>query len=258
MNCIKTTFVLCVLFVIPIASQEVDNTAEQGENFEGDMILNSEQKMATEGSLRNVFIAKKYRWPNNTLRYRIDIESFDPSQIEHIHEAMATIESVSCVKFAEAGQNVKNYVKIVAEKPGCFATLGYHGSVQVLNLTPNRVGYGCFRLGTIMHELLHALGFVHQQSAANRNDYVKILWKNIIPEQKHNFKKYDYSKVTDFNLGYDYGSVMHYSARSFSKNGEPTIITKDDSVTIGQRQALSEKDIIKLNRLYNCKRDDQS
>lgn len=38
-----------------------------------------------------------------------------------------------------------------------------------------------------------------------------------------NFKKYNNSAVNDFEVGYDYDSVMHYSATAFSKNGKKTI-----------------------------------
>ncbi|XP_062699107.1 seminal metalloprotease 1 [Aedes albopictus] len=251
----KTTLVLCAVFITSALSQDGDNAEEIGNHFEGDMILNPEQVMATNDELRNVMIKSKYRWPHNTVRYRIDIEKFGPSQLEYIRKAMDTIESVSCIKFVEAGQMAKNYVKIGFEKPGCFATIGYQGKPQTLNLTPTRLESGCFRLGTIMHELLHTLGFYHQQSATNRDQYVKILWKNIEPEQKHNFKKYSYDKVTDFNIKYDYGSIMHYVRKAFSMNGEPTIIPKVPNVFIGQRLKLSEGDIMKLNRLYGCRKN---
>lgn len=62
-----------------------------------------------------------------------------------------------------------------------------------------------------------------QQSASNRDDFIKIHWENIKTGRMHNFKKYDESLVTNFDVPYDYQSVMHYSAKAFSKNGEITI-----------------------------------
>lgn len=47
-----------------------------------------------------------------------------------------------------------------------------------------------------------------------------------IPGTENNFDKYEASTITDFGVEYDYGSVMHYGAYAFSKNGEITIEPK--------------------------------
>jgi hypothetical protein len=41
--------------------------------------------------------------------------------------------------------------------------------------------------------------------------------------KEHNFRKYNEATVTNFGVPYDYGSIMHYSAHAFSRNGKPTI-----------------------------------
>ncbi|GFG36495.1 hypothetical protein Cfor_04647, partial [Coptotermes formosanus] len=76
-------------------------------------------------------------------------------------------------------QNDTDYVYITGENSGCWSYVGRQGGRQQLNLEPSAPGVGCFRLGTIEHELLHALGFYHQQSATERDDYVTIRWENI-------------------------------------------------------------------------------
>lgn len=58
----------------------------------------------------------------------------------------------------------------------------------------------------------------------------------------HNFDKYE-SSVSVYNLPYDLNSIMHYGPYYFSKNGYPTIIPKNQSVTIGQRDSMSVYDI---------------
>lgn len=50
-------------------------------------------------------------------------------------------------------------------------------------------------------------------------------------------------------------SVMHYSNYAFSRNGEPTIISKIyPRLRFGQRQQLSTLDVEEINRLYECKK----
>lgn len=69
-----------------------------------------------------------------------------------------------------------------------------------------------------------ALGFYHMQSSSDRDNYVNILWENIIDGMQSNFNAYSPSDITRFSTPYDYQSIMHYGAYAFSKNGLPTIV----------------------------------
>ena len=126
------------------------------------------------------------------------------------------------------------------------------GGRQQLNLQRYEPGVGCFRLYTIVHEFIHALGFYHMQSATERDEYVQIEWQNIQLGSENNFERYDGEHIMNFGVEYDYGSVMHYSSTAFSANGKNTIMALRDTGdnVMGQRMRMSDKDIEKINQMY--------
>ncbi|KAH8293081.1 hypothetical protein KR044_000944, partial [Drosophila immigrans] len=212
--------------------------------FEGDMVL-SEQ--------RNGLINETYRWPNRIVYYFIN-RNIDRLHRKQILLGMQIIELHSCLSFVEVSRDQPEYVNITANSGGCYTAVGYQERVQQLNLETYPLDKGCYRLGTIMHEILHAVGFFHQQSTWNRDEFVRIATENIVDGKEHNFEKYSESLVENFDQTYDYGSVMHYTPYGFSKNGEMTIVPLEEGAEklMGQRLELSKIDIDKLNIMYKC------
>jgi hypothetical protein len=70
--------------------------------------------------------------------------------------------------------------------------------------------------------------------------------------KSRNFRILPATKIQLLGAPYDYGSLMHYGRKSFSKNGKETITPKDSSKEIGQRRGFSKIDIYKVNKLYGC------
>lgn len=79
-------------------------------------------------------------------------------------------------------------------------------------------------VGDVIHLLMHAIGFFHQQQASNRDRYVEIIWDNIESAYLHEFVKMNKTAMPDYDIEYDYDSIMHSPSHAFSKNGRRTII----------------------------------
>lgn len=141
----------------------------------------------------------------------------DAQYVAYIEIGMKIIERVSCIRFLPATEKTLDYVYIVVSTSGCSSKVGYRGGEQTIKLKPAILDSGCFKLGTIQHELLHTLGFHHQQCASNRDEFVQIVEENIIEGKEKNFLKYEEDRVGDFDVDYDYGSILHYSSMAFSK-----------------------------------------
>ncbi|XP_007943863.1 meprin A subunit beta [Orycteropus afer afer] len=154
----------------------------------------------------------------------------------------------TCIDFKPwAGET--NYISVF-KGSGCWSSVGNrHVGRQELS-----IGANCDRIATIQHEFLHALGFWHEQSRSDRDDYVSIIWERIQSGKEHNFNTYNDQQSDSLNVPYDYTSVMHYSKTAFQNGTEPTIVTRisDFMNVIGQRMDFSDYDLLKLNRLYNC------
>ncbi|XP_046679782.1 zinc metalloproteinase nas-13-like [Homalodisca vitripennis] len=246
-----------LLLLAGVSAGPVESTDDAGDTipkhepwestglFEGDI-------MEPPGTLvhRNAMKDKSLRWPNGVVPYNIT-EDFTEEDRKIIRKAMDEIEANSCVTFKERTVDDFDYVLIGDDltRPGCWAEVGKVGGAQTLNL--GRANY-CVYFKGVVHELMHTLGFQHQQSASNRDDYVKILWKNILPGKGYNFDKYDNSMITDLGIPYDYNSVTHYAADAFTSNGKDTIEPLEEGAVIYNDGHLSRGDMEKLNIMYNC------
>uniref|UniRef100_A0A3Q3KJ85 Metalloendopeptidase n=1 Tax=Mastacembelus armatus TaxID=205130 RepID=A0A3Q3KJ85_9TELE len=208
-----------------------------------------------EGDIASSYLQSAITCPGNTCLWPKSVDGFvyvpyiisplyDDMDRITIETGMQDISSGTCIKFVPRSHEV-SFLDI-QPRYGCWSFLGQTGGSQVLSLqTP-----GCMWSGVATHEFMHALGFVHEQSRSDRDHYVTVVWKNIIPEHIHNFQK---QVTNNLNSPYDYSSVMHYGRYAFSDGGGPTIIPKPDPyIPIGQRDGPSALDLHKINVLYDC------
>ncbi|XP_069751503.1 astacin-like metalloendopeptidase isoform X2 [Narcine bancroftii] len=191
---------------------------------------------------------KSCLWPSSKdgnvyIPYKVD-ESFRNEHRKLIKRSLDEIATFTCIKFYKYRGHERAYVSVVSGI-GCSANIGYLGLAQRLSLNPAT----CMHFGVIEHEFLHAIGFHHEHCRNDRDNYIKIILENVLKKHHYNFNK----KNTN-NLGteYDYGSIMHYGRKAFSKNGNITIQPLRENIEIGQIRGLSTKDVYKINKLYNC------
>ncbi|XP_064554677.1 zinc metalloproteinase nas-1 [Drosophila montana] len=227
------------------------NPEELGTYHEGDILIPLNYRHVRTDDTRNGLLAVSTRWPGGVVPYEIK-GIFTSQELGNIQHAFKEYHDKTCVRFRPR-TNEKDYISIVNGKSGCWSSIGRLGGRQEVNLqSPN-----CLRTyGTPIHELMHALGFLHEQNRYERDAYVQVLSENVKPGMLANFDKGSARTQSGFGVDYDYASVMHYSTTSFSRNGQPTLKalrSNPDARQMGQRRGFSPSDVRKINAMYKCK-----
>ncbi|XP_029000560.2 high choriolytic enzyme 1-like isoform X2 [Betta splendens] len=170
--------------------------------------------------------------------------NFTRAEVRVIMKALMGFERSTCIRFTWRTDE-KDYIQFFSGE-GCWSYVGRQREMQQISLQKD----GCVYVNIVQHEVLHALGFHHEQTRSDRNNYVKIHWENIMSEDKPNFEKL---KTYNLYTPYDYNSVMQYDNFAFSINGKPTITAKcNPDLILGSATEMSDNDIARVNRLYRC------
>ncbi|XP_059747574.1 astacin-like metalloendopeptidase [Bos taurus] len=195
-----------------------------------------------------LFSATSSKWPKNGGVVEVPFllsSKYDKPSRQVILEAFAEFERFTCIRFV-AYDGQRDFISIIPMS-GCFSSIGRSGGMQVVSLGPSCLQRGP---GIVLHELMHVLGFWHEHSRADRDHYIRVNWNEILPGFEMNFIK---SRSSNMLVPYDYSSVMHYGRLAFSRRGLPTITPLwAPSVHIGQRWNLSNSDIARVLRFYDC------
>ncbi|TMW53114.1 hypothetical protein DOY81_001842 [Sarcophaga bullata] len=235
------------MFIQDSDHEVLDNPEETGPYLEGD--INGEA-IELRNPLRNGILAGSYRWPKAIIPYEIQ-GPFSTNDLAIITHAFNEYHAKTCVRFRKR-TNEQDYVVITNKRSGCWSSVGRMGGRQEVNLESPK----CFsNYGTTIHELMHALGFYHEQNRYERDAYVKVLTENIKPNMLVNFGKLPFDAASGYGVGYDYASVLHYRSTSFTKNGKPTLEAlkaTPEALKMGQRYGFSNGDIKKINAMYKC------
>jgi len=232
----------------------LEANANRDDLNEGDMKPDPEEGVNTDDLTvkRNAVRDRGRLWHTRDIAY--EIKKTDPFAVDsftegRIGDAMREISAKTCIKFHPRTSADSYYIQFFKES-GCWSYVGnvkFQKGYQEVS-----IGSGCTRIGTVIHEILHALGFYHEQSRSDRNHFVEIFWENIPESAKRNFERQTVGGSDNLGTDYDFDGVMHYSNTAFG-NGKTTIkVIGDPNRRLGQRNGMSSIDADQVNKLYEC------
>lgn len=217
--------------------------------YNGDIVLSEKQVNILDSVAATKSVVLKSvvsKWSTGKVPYVISA-NYSSHEMALIEQAILAFHRNTCIRFIPR-YNETDYIIITGEDTGCWSSVGRIGGQQAVNLQPG----GCFGQtpGTIIHELSHAIGVLHEHSRPDRDEYIKIHWENIQPSLQGNFQIATFNNTGTYGP-FDFGSVMLYSPTAFG-NGKQTISRVDGLPYSAQRNGFSTLDIAGINALYNC------
>ena len=182
-------------------------------------------------------------WPAGTVYYDFDasISQLNRDRTRAAMDVLETATEMGTVFIPRT--NEPDYIHII-EGGGNWSSVGMQGGSQNLSM------YNWSYQFIICHELIHALGRLHQQSRSDRDNYITVNWECIDSNYAYN---YDICGQCPNYGEYDFESVMHYSQWGFN-TGCPTMTClpgyEEFQDVMGQRDYLSNGDIETLRSMY--------
>lgn len=174
-------------------------------------------------------------------------DDLDPAVVSAIEAATYALRNHTCLDLV-VRTDEPSYIKFVSGL-GCSSAVGKVGGEQHIVLSKE-----CSGTGSVLHEIMHALGFWHEHSRPDRDEHIRVMWKNIDKSLQHNFNTRSLDTIYDFGSPYDTNSLMQGGGYAHSRDlFNPSMIDlKTEEPVKIQRDQLSDEDKVEINSLYEC------
>lgn len=164
-------------------------------------------------------------------------------QPERVREAIAMFDGTA-LRFVPYTNEVDALV-FEASSGICKSYIGKIGGKQPVWLASD-----CGPM-EIAHEILHAIGFIHEQNRADRDDFIDVHFENIEEQYKFNFEKLpaEFMKVSGLSK-FDFESLMIYPVWMFARSGQSTMEPRAKDQQIRPGHTLSKVDVERILKAY--------
>lgn len=218
----------------------------------GDMIL-GQLKEDQDVDYNNIFekdVEKTKLWPGPTIPFGIT-DNVSKDMKAEILEAIKYMNEKTNLNFVPLESSYDEDAIVFEKRSGspCSSYIGRIGGYQPIYINESKCGKQ-----EVMHELLHAIGFVHEQQRVSRDSKIEILWDNIQAGNEHNFSILPDELIHPYSgsvFDIDFKSVMIYPEEAFAKSGLKSMKSKIDEPIKPTKSGLSDIDIERINYLYN-------
>jgi hypothetical protein len=185
-----------------------------------------------------------HAWPKNEIAYSFEANFPNPDRVNRVINYFNEFTPVKFVPYSGSQQDSIVFARTSVQL--CLSYVGRISGHQPIYLD-DRCGER-----EIMHELMHALGFIHEQSRPDRDSFVRINWAAIQEDKQSQF---DIAPPLygDMYKGrpFDYQSIMIYGPTDFAKRpGETTMESLTGAAIQPSAQGLSPEDLQRLIGLY--------
>ncbi len=206
----------------------------------GDIMLGTPQAQSNTGMHGVARTPDVQLWESGVIPYHIQPNVPNP---ERIQEALALF-SQSPITFVPY-DNQPDAIVFEAKPGHCRSYMGRVGGLQPIWLSDN-----CGPT-EIAHEIMHALGFIHEQSRTDRDKFIEVLWDNIDDEYKSQFAMIPESlMLSTRGVDFDFQSIMLYKPHAFAKKPDtPTMKSKTEE-PLTPAATLSKRDLERLYKIY--------